>query len=198
MSLVRVVASCVPLAVAAAIACSGARPPPPPVPGAVLSSSADAATAPVARADSSLVPRKVFLGDPDRAAVKVSPDGTRIGWLGPVEGVPNVWVGPADDVKKGEAVTHQGGAGIRSWWWSFESDRVLFVQDGADESRHLYVVDLAKHATRDLAPIVGVDAQLLKLSSRRPHEALLGLNDSATRQSTTCTSWTWRPEHASS
>jgi dipeptidyl aminopeptidase/acylaminoacyl peptidase len=118
-----------------------------------------------------------LLADLDRAAVQVSPDGKRIGWLGPVHGVANVWVAPADDAKKGEAVTHLAGLGARAWWWSYDSDRVLFAQDEGDDGQHLVAVDLSSRATRDLAPIVGVHAELVKLSAKRPREALVGLND---------------------
>ena len=89
--------------------------------------------------------------------MKISPDGQRIGWLGPVAGVLNVWVGPADDVRKAQPVTQLTGEDIHSWWWAFSSDRVLFAHDkGGDDSLHLYAVDLKKSETKDLTPVDGV------------------------------------------
>ncbi len=43
-----------------------------------------------------LIPREVFFGNPDKIIPCLSPDGTRISYLAPVDGVLNVWVGPAD------------------------------------------------------------------------------------------------------
>ena len=39
-----------------------------------------------------LIPRDVLFGNPERESPRVSPDGTRLAWLAPVEGVLNVWV----------------------------------------------------------------------------------------------------------
>jgi len=41
-----------------------------------------------------LIPRKLLFGNPERAAVTVSPDGSKLAFLAPVEGVLNVWVAP--------------------------------------------------------------------------------------------------------
>jgi dipeptidyl aminopeptidase/acylaminoacyl peptidase len=110
--------------------------------------------------------------------VKISPDGRSIGWLAPLQGALNLWVGPADDVAKAQPVTQETASGVRSWRWTFGSDRVVFARErDEDESGHLYVVDVAKKETRDLTPVDGVRAELLGLSPKRPKEALVGLND---------------------
>lgn len=175
------------LAVAAGlVACRGSRAP------AVAAAPVVAATAPPApsveaatvwpavapHVDPSLLPRKALLGQVDRSSVMISPDGQRIGWLGPVAGVLNVWVGPADDIRKAQPVTQLTGEDIHSWWWAFSSDRVLFAHDkGGDDSLHLYAVDLKKSETKDLTPVDGVLAELVRLSPKRPKEALIGIND---------------------
>ncbi len=134
------------------------------------------ATAP--HADPSLLPRKVLRSQADRSSVKVSPDGQRIGWLGPVQGVLNVWVAPADDVTKAQPVTRLTGEDIHSWWWAPSSDRVIFAHDkGGDDSLHLYSVDLKKSETKDLTPIDGVFADLVAMSPKRPKEALVGMSE---------------------
>ena len=45
-----------------------------------------------------LIPRTTLFGNPDRAQVRLSPDGTRIAYLAPLDGVLNVWVAPVDDL----------------------------------------------------------------------------------------------------
>jgi dipeptidyl aminopeptidase/acylaminoacyl peptidase len=134
------------------------------------------ATAP--HADPSLLPRKVLLSPVDRSSVKISPDGKRIGWLGPLQGTLNLWVAPADDVQKGQAISQITGEDIQSWWWAMSGDRVIFAHDkNGDDSLHLYAVDLNRNETKDLTPIDGVHAELVALSAKRPKEALVGIEE---------------------
>lgn len=44
-----------------------------------------------------LIPRSVLFGNPEKVSLSLSPDGTRLAFLAPLDGVLNVWVGPADD-----------------------------------------------------------------------------------------------------
>ena len=47
-----------------------------------------------------LIPREVLFGNPERADPQISPDGSQIGYLAPVDGVLNVWIrtlGKTDD-----------------------------------------------------------------------------------------------------
>ena len=45
-----------------------------------------------------LIPRDVLFGNPQRAQARISPDGKWLSFQAPVDGVLNVWVGPADDL----------------------------------------------------------------------------------------------------
>ncbi len=88
----------------------------------------------------------------------------------------NLFVGPADDVKKAHAVTQETALGIRSWQWTFDNDRVVFerAKDG-DDDQHLCVVDLTKNETKDLTAVEGARADLVGLSVKHPREALVSL-----------------------
>jgi dipeptidyl aminopeptidase/acylaminoacyl peptidase len=123
-----------------------------------------------------LIPREVLFGNPERASPGISPDGTRIAWLAPVDGVLNVWVGQigADDAKP---VTDDTDRGIRDYRWAHDDRHLLYVQDrGGDENWHLYAVDLEGGGTRDLTPFDGVQAQLVATDKEFPDQALVGLN----------------------
>jgi dipeptidyl aminopeptidase/acylaminoacyl peptidase len=123
-----------------------------------------------------LVPREVLFGNPDKAMGTVSRDGTRIAFLAPVDGVLNVWVGPADGAGA-EPVTQDRDRGIRSYWWAFNNRHLLYVQDqGGDENWRLFGVDLTTGAIADLTPFEAVQVQPIALSPRRPDELLVGLN----------------------
>lgn len=91
-----------------------------------------------------LVPREVLFGNPDKAQPRISPDGTRLAYIAPRDGVLNVWVGEVGAPEQSfRAVTHDADRGIRSYFWSHDGGRILYLQDrGGDESWRLYDVDL--------------------------------------------------------
>lgn len=125
-----------------------------------------------------LIPRKVFFGNPDREAAKISPDGKRISFLAPLNGVLNVWVGPADDPKAAKPVTNDSSRGIRSYFWAYTSEHIIYLQDkGGDENWRVYVVDLAKNETKDLTPFEDVAARVQEVSPKFPDEILIAINN---------------------
>ena len=130
------------------------------------------------RADASLPPRKLFFANPDRTAVKLSPDGSRISFLSSVDGVLNVFVGPAEDPSRAVPVTADKKRGIRSYTWAFTGEHVLYRQDeGGDENFHVHVVDVKTKVDRDLTPLPRVQARIEARSRKRPKEIVIALND---------------------
>src|SRR5512147_1652666 len=90
-----------------------------------------------------LIPRNVIFGNPDKASVQVSPDGSQLSFLASLDGVLNVWVAPRDEPGAARAVTHDTGRGIRFYAWAFTNRHILFIQDkNGDENWRLYGVDL--------------------------------------------------------
>jgi dipeptidyl aminopeptidase/acylaminoacyl peptidase len=125
-----------------------------------------------------LIPRQVLFGNPDKAAARLSPDGTRLSYLAPVDGVLNVWVGPADDPAAAKPVTEDKLRGIRTYFWAFTNRHIIYLQDaGGDENWHVYAVSLDDGQTRDLTPLENVAAQIEAVSHRAPAEIVVGLND---------------------
>jgi dipeptidyl aminopeptidase/acylaminoacyl peptidase len=125
-----------------------------------------------------LVPREVLFGNPEKVQPRISPDGNRLAYIAPVDGVLNVWVGevgaPEDTFKP---VTNDSDRGIRAFFWGQDNARILYVQDaGGDENWRLYDTELATGTTRDLTPFEGVQAQLIAEEKKFPTELLVGLN----------------------
>lgn len=117
-----------------------------------------------------LVPREVLFANPDKVQPRISPDGTRLAYIGPHDGVLNVWVGElgaaSDDFR---AVTDDTDRGIRNYSWSHDNRRILYLQDeGGDENWRLYDVDL------DSAYSGARGAEQGQPVPAREHTALLG------------------------
>lgn len=135
-------------------------------------------SAAAARADTTLIPRAVLFGNPERDQPELSPDGKQLLYLAPVQGVLNVWVGPPDQPEAAKPITQDALRGIRWARWSAAGDRVLYLQDrGGDENWHLYAADPATAKSIDLTPYAGVRAQFKGLGDRRPNEVAIGMND---------------------
>ena len=89
-----------------------------------------------------LIPRTTLFGNPDRTQVRVSPDGARIAYLAPLDGVLNVWVAPVDDLDAARPVSADTYRGIRFYLWAYNSRHILYIQDkGGDENWRIYAVD---------------------------------------------------------
>ncbi|HSM51045.1 MAG TPA: S9 family peptidase, partial [Thermoanaerobaculia bacterium] len=134
---------------------------------------------PAARAaETPLIPREVLFGNPERAGLTISPDGKRLAWRAPVEGVMNVWVAPVGDLAAARPVTKDRSRGVRIYFWAYTSEQILYLQDkGGDENWRVYAVDLATGAERDLTPFDNVQARIEEVSPRHPGEILVSVNN---------------------
>jgi dipeptidyl aminopeptidase/acylaminoacyl peptidase len=133
-------------------------------------------------AGTELIARDALFGNPERANVQLSPDGKYLSWVAAVDGVLNVWVAPADNPAQAKAVTQDKARGIRSYFWSYHPDTLLYLRDsGGDEDFHLYAVDLKTGQAKDLTPFPKTTAQVAGLSSKQPGTILVGMNDRDTK-----------------
>ena len=125
-----------------------------------------------------LIPRRLFFGNPDRAQVTISPDGTHLAWLAPRDGVLNVWVAPRENPAGARPVTHDTRRGIRFYQWAYTGRDILYIQDkGGDENWRVYAADISTGEVGDLTPFEGVAAQVIAGSHRRPEEIVVALNN---------------------
>jgi dipeptidyl aminopeptidase/acylaminoacyl peptidase len=123
-----------------------------------------------------LIPRRVLFGNPVRADPQVSPDGTRLAFLAPVDGVLNVWVGPLDG-EEFQPITHDTDRGVRAYFWAHDNEHLMYLQDvGGDENWRLHKVHLASGSIEDLTPFEKVQVQLVARDKRHPSELLIAMN----------------------
>ena len=123
-----------------------------------------------------LIPREVLFGNPERVAPQISPDGRRLAWVAPDEGVLNVWVGDVGS-DNARAVTDDRDRGIRQYFWAHDGRHLLYLKDeGGDEDWRLHAVDLDTGTITALTPFDGVQAQVIEVSKHHPGTILVGLN----------------------
>jgi dipeptidyl aminopeptidase/acylaminoacyl peptidase len=126
--------------------------------------------------DVPLIPREELFGNPVKVAPRLSPDGGRLAYLAPDEGVLNIWlrtVGKDDD----RPITQDRKRGISIFFWAYDNRHILYAQDrDGDENFRIYAVDLDTDNVRDLTPLEGVQARIYAVDHRFPGEILVGLN----------------------
>ena len=144
----------------------------------------DQASAPDSGEDATaMVPRRKFFGNPEKARARISPDGSRLAYLAPVDNVLNVWVAPADDLDSAKPITKDTHRGIRNFFWAYTNKHVLYLRDkDGDEDFHVYSVNLENDQIVDLTPLDKISARVQEVSDKRPHEILVGINDRGQHQ----------------
>jgi dipeptidyl aminopeptidase/acylaminoacyl peptidase len=126
-----------------------------------------------------LIPREVLFGNPERISPRLSPDGERLAYLAPKDGVLNVWVGPVGG-RPGEdfePVTGDAKRGIRIFFWAEDNRHIVYLQDeGGDENWRVHAVSTSTKEDRDLTPFDDVMAQIVEVSRDFPDTLLVALN----------------------
>ncbi|UCG61023.1 MAG: S9 family peptidase [Candidatus Zixiibacteriota bacterium] len=123
-----------------------------------------------------IIPRMVIFGNPERATPRLSPDGTMMSYLAPVDNVLNIWIGTIgkDDAR---VVTSDTLRGIHRYFWAADSKRIIYLQDkGGDENWRLYSVDLESGEIADLTPYENVTVRIINQDKNFPEELLIAMN----------------------
>jgi dipeptidyl aminopeptidase/acylaminoacyl peptidase len=128
--------------------------------------------------DFELVSRATYFGNPERTQGRISPDGSKMSFMAPLDGVLNVWVGPLGDFAGAEPVTNDKMRGVGQHQWALNGRNVLYLRDqGGDEDFHIYSVDLETGETIDLTPFEKTTGIFVGGSYRYADEYLIGMNN---------------------
>src|SRR5687767_11734532 len=91
--------------------------------------------------DVPLIPRKAFFGNPEKARPRLSHDGKQLAYVAPLDGVLNVFVGPADRPAAAKPVTHDQHRGVTAYSWAYTNQHIGYTQDkNGDEDNHVYSI----------------------------------------------------------
>jgi dipeptidyl aminopeptidase/acylaminoacyl peptidase len=126
--------------------------------------------------DVPLIPREVLFGNPAKASPQISPDGTRMAYLAPTDGVLNIWVGDMGQ-ENYRPVTYDRDRGVRVYFWAHDGRHILYLQDvGGDENWRLFSVDLTTGSEADLTPFENVQVQVVHLDKHHPNDLIIAMN----------------------
>lgn len=124
-----------------------------------------------------LIPRKVLFGNPEKSMVRLSPNGHHISYGSPLNGVQNIFVATTDSPNESIPITHDMGRGIRSYFWLYDNQHIVYLKDdGGDENWRIHVVDIQTKEDQIYTP-EKVNARIYHVSDKIPTEILIGLND---------------------
>lgn len=129
--------------------------------------------------EADLLPRRLIFENLDRSVVRISPDGTRIAFRAPVDGVLNLWVAPLDDVSRARPVTRatDRNIGATILWMHDNRHVVFFREEKGDENWRAWRIDLQTGESRSLTPGPGVKCYIQQTSRHFPSELLIAHNE---------------------
>ncbi|MGF7172805.1 S9 family peptidase [Azospirillum doebereinerae] len=133
-------------------------------------------------AEHPLIPRATLFGVPERATVRLSPDGRWLAWHGPHQGACNVWIAPADEPEAARPLTTLTGRGASGWLlhWAGNSRTILYLADrNGDENWVVVAVDRETGAERALSPPGAsglIEMSLETCNPRHPDAAIVAHN----------------------
>lgn len=138
-------------------------------------------------AQTPLIDRELFFGDPEISGAQLSPDGRFMAFIKPYKGTRNVWVKKTDEpFEAAKPVTDDQKRPVTAYFWSRDGKFILFAQDkGGDENFNVYAVNPASPpaagrevpAARNLTDLQGVRAFIYSVPKSDPNAIFVGLND---------------------
>lgn len=124
-----------------------------------------------------LIPRAALFGNPSRRGAAISPDGTHISFLAPLDGVMNLYVAPRGALDEAKPLTHETKRGIPFYEWAQDSRHVLIGKDtDGDENFHIHAIDITTGTMRDLTPHDNIQATIVKRSRKHPGAVVISHN----------------------
>src|SRR5207244_9573812 len=101
-----------------------------------------------------------------------SPDGRRIAFMAPIDGVLNLWVGAIDNLAKARPFTTVTDRDLGPWIvWLYNNRHVAFFRDqGGDENWQAHRVDVDTGDILALTPGPGVKSYIQQTSRHFPDE----------------------------
>ncbi len=122
------------------------------------------------------IPVETLFKNPIKTAPELSPDGTKIAFLAPINNVLNIWIQNSNE-EKACPLTTQEERDIHNFYFALDNKHILFMQDNCgNENYHIFSINTETGEQKDLTPFDDVKAQPLKMHRDFPTSLLVALN----------------------
>ncbi len=137
------------------------------------------------RANTPILDRELFFGNPEIYGGQLSPDGKWISFMKEYEGIMNIWVKKFDEPFENARPLTNSKRPMQGYFWSYDGKNILYVKDeNGDENINIFAVDpmAAVEAnkvplSRNLTPLKGIAARINLVSKKNPDLMMVLLND---------------------
>lgn len=125
-----------------------------------------------------LIPRETFFGNPDKAMVRLSPNGKYLTYVAPKNGVLNIWLKSLNSKTLDTCITHDKGRGITNYSWAYDNEHILYVQDkDGDENWRLFSINIKTGNIKTHVDQKNVQVTFIHSSEKHPKKFLIGINN---------------------
>ena len=136
-------------------------------------------------AQTPILDRDLFFGNPQIAAGQLSPDGKWISFMKEYKGIMNVWVKAFNESFDKARPLTDSQRPFNGYFWTDDSKYILYVKDkDGDENINVFAVNPKDQGvdgnvpeSRNLTPLKDVAAQIYMVSDKDPDKLMVGLND---------------------
>lgn len=131
-----------------------------------------------------LLPLERLMAPASYVVPQISPDGSLLSWIAPLDGTPNLFVAEVGDLASARPATRFTDSGVRAtdvsgqvmYRWHFDSRHLIFPKDyDGDENWDIHVVNVETAAPRNLTPIPDKSIQIIAYGRENPDEALISI-----------------------
>lgn len=136
-------------------------------------------------AQTPIIDRDLFFGNPEISGGQLSPDGKWISFMKAYNGIMNIWVKKFDEPFDMARPLTDSARPLYGYFWTYDGKYILYVKDkDGDENINIFAVDPMSQAgesgvpeSRNLTPLKEVTAQIYNVSQNNTDKLLIGLND---------------------
>ncbi len=124
-----------------------------------------------------LIKRETLFANPDKLNLQISPDGKYITYMAPDKNnLLQIWIRNVDRPND-RTLTSNKKYCIQSYLWSYNCEQIIYRQDVNNNGNfQIFAINIKNRKVTNLTPKKNVQARIIALDRKYPHQLLVGLN----------------------
>jgi dipeptidyl aminopeptidase/acylaminoacyl peptidase len=120
-----------------------------------------------------IIPRAALLSETDKDNPGISPNGAFVSFTASSKGAEELWIAPSTSPRESKRTATIDEGALRSYYWSSDSSRILYLVDGKDGSYRLDSIEIRSGRRRNL--LVGrTRISFFGVSPAKPNIVVIG------------------------